>query len=162
MARYSHRAVEKILKVLFFVTLLDRASLALVPDQFAPEFNSLTQKSPVDYEDSKKIVFEVRGRNIHSGIKIKATKDKSDRDTECEDLKVLYNVSEIQTFEFQKAQYELTVPKNVQGNIYLCLPRKVRENTGQVPSLYNSVFYKWYHQGPGVFVDVTSNKTELE
>ncbi|XP_056636356.1 unextended protein [Diorhabda sublineata] len=161
MAKHSPRAVDKILSIIFLFAIVNPTRTSPLEDSYDPEFTSITARPPVEYEDYKKIIFQVRGRNIYHGIQIKATKNISERNTKCEDLKVPYNISEIQSLEFQSAQYELTVPKNVQGNIYLCLPRKVRENSG-LPPLYNSQFYQWYHQGPNISVDVSSDNTDLK
>ncbi|CAH1118973.1 unnamed protein product [Phaedon cochleariae] len=153
MAIYSHRHAEKILCC--FLILLCPSFTAFSDNVYSPEFYSVSQEPPVENEDYKKIRFEVRGRNIHKGVRIKATENKSERGVECEDLKSNYNFTEIQTFEFQKAEYELTVPRNLQGNIYLCLPSQVIKNSG-VPPLFNSEIFKWFSQGPNVTLDITS------
>nr|XP_023017466.1 metal transporter CNNM4 [Leptinotarsa decemlineata] len=152
MARYLSRHAEEIL---YFVLVLFVAPFCTAfVDEYAPVFNSIEVKPPVEHEDYKTIVFEVRGRNIHNGIQVKATKSEFERGAECQDLNQFnYHISEIRTLEYKWGKYELRVPKDVQGNIYLCLPRKVGKDSGLVPSLFSSV-YKWYSQGPNVTIDV--------
>ncbi|XP_074033654.1 metal transporter uex isoform X2 [Leptinotarsa decemlineata] len=152
MARYLSRHAEEIL---YFVLVLFVAPFCTAfVDEYAPVFNSIEVKPPVEHEDYKTIVFEVRGRNIHNGIQVKATKSEFERGAECQDLNQFnYHISEIRTLEYKWGKYELRVPKDVQGNIYLCLPRKVEKDSGLVPSLFSSV-YKWYSQGPNVTIDV--------
>ncbi|XP_028131005.1 unextended protein [Diabrotica virgifera virgifera] len=162
MARYSPRAVEKILTILLLFVIVNPSKPAFLEDPNLPEFISATSKPPVEYENDKKIIFEVRGRNIQKDIIIKATKNKSERDSECEDLTVPYNISEIHVSEFKTAQYELTVPRTLQGDIYLCLPRQIKKPSVQVPQLFHpKLFYKWVHQGPNVSVNVTSDDSSL-
>lgn len=156
MARVSSRLVQKYIHVLIALSIGIIVNAAQLKDDFAPEFHSIEQIKVTQNEDYKKVLFTVRGRNIHSGLQIKATaKNNTDRFSECaEDLKY-YNFSEVQT-EFKWAQYELTVPRDAQGDIYLCLPRRVKDNHGFVVSYLNSEFFKWFPQGPEIRLNLTS------
>ncbi|KAG5865529.1 hypothetical protein JTB14_035900 [Gonioctena quinquepunctata] len=154
MARYSSRHARKLLYSLLL--LFVAPSRAEYLDETAPVFTSIKQKPPVEYEDYKKIGFEVRGKNLH-GVKIKATKSILERGVECQDLNQFdYNISEINTLEFYRAQFELTVPNNVQGNIYLCSLRRIKQDTGPGPVLFRNVIFKWFSQGHNVTLNVNS------
>lgn len=167
MASYSPRAVEKLICFLVVSSISPILSAYVPGNGFAPEFNSLEQISVIDSlvrdEDYKKVLFEVRGRNIYNGMQIKVTKDKSEKNTECENFLVSYNVSELSTDEFKTARYELTVPNSVQGIVYLCLPHQVKENSELIPpSIFESDFFKWYHQGSNVTLNLTSSESRLK
>lgn len=160
MARESSRHVQKYIHVLIVLSLGIVANAVQVKDDSAPEFHSIEDIKVTQNADYKKLLFTVRGRNIDSGLQIKATaKNSTDRFSECEeDLKYHYNFSEVETYEFQWAQYELTVPRDVQGEIYLCLPRKVKDIHGSVLPFFklNGVYYKWFPQGQDIKLNLTT------
>lgn len=156
MARYQSRQV--IISKYFVLVFLVSSTIAIATDtdDFTPEFHALKQLSLSENADYKKVTFEVRGRNIGKGISIKATANKSNRNAECKNLKSNYNVSEIQTNEFTWAQYALYVPLDAQGDIYLCLPKQVKKNSGTIGPWFTNEFFKWFHQGPNVTINITS------
>lgn len=163
MARYSPRLVKKLICFLIVLSIGPVSSAYVPGNGFEPEFNSLEQISVIDDEDYKKVLFEVRGRNIYKGMQIKITTDKSEKYTECENFIVNSNISELSTDEFKTAQYELTVPNSVQGVVYLCLPHQVEENSELIPpSIFKSDFLKWYNQGPNVTLNLTSSESRLK
>lgn len=160
MARVLSRQLQKYIYGLLALSLsvVSGGFAAQINDDFAPEFHSIKQTAITENVDYKKIVFEVRGRNIKSGIAIKATaSNTTDRNRECsEDLKFHYNFNELQTHEFQWAQYELTVPRDARGEIYLCLPRRVRNNHGFVTPIFSGDFFTWFSQGPDVKLNLNT------
>ncbi|KAL3276481.1 hypothetical protein HHI36_011862 [Cryptolaemus montrouzieri] len=131
-----------------------------------PEFSSLKVVTiePSRYNaDYNKVTFDVQGRNLVNGLRIKATKTPSERNTLCsENLDVSYNISDVSTSEFKYARYSLLVPKNIYGKIYLCLPHDTgSENEVKIPaSVFNSAVYKWYHQGNNISIDLPTPEKE--
>lgn len=180
MARVPSRRSSTSLFYLFNLTIINNlalqigsasasavppATLAHTNSEFAPQFTYIqlikTVENVQHSPDQRKVVFEVRGRNLNHGMPIRVTEEAADRQTVCEDLNPkLYNVSEVWTQEFVRARYELLVPKVVskQGAVlYFCLPYQVKGNDGRIPnSIFKSEFYKWYHQGRDLFLNISS------
>nr|CAI5830517.1 unnamed protein product [Callosobruchus analis] len=156
MARSSSRHAET-LKYLLLVLFLQVSGAYVVKDEFVPELNSLEIKSVKENADSKQVTFEVRGRNLQSTTQIKATKIKAEKDSVCEEFDSNFNFSLIENSEATKAQFLLTVPKNVKGVIYFCLPRQVKENSALVPPIFKGEFVRWYHQGPDLSYNLPSS-----
>ncbi|XP_045469016.1 unextended protein [Harmonia axyridis] len=145
---------------IFCIFLLANSARSTPTSAFTPEFNSLkvvSIKPSCQNEDYNKIEFEIQGRNIVNGIRIKATKIPSERNTLCtETLDVSYNISDVATSEFKSARYVLIVPKSVEEKIYLCLPHNLHSSTDKIPaSILNSAKYLWYHQGNDISIDLT-------
>lgn len=163
MASRSPRCVIKVL-VLFVFLVIKSILCAQIPtvDELAPEFTSIEQKFVKGDADYNQVFFSVRGRNIRSGLQIKATTTKSDRNSECHDLNFNYNISERQNSDLKWAQYELKVPKSVQGFVYLCLPQRVDNNNAGLNAAIFKSGYKWIHQGPEIRLDFNGESQKLE
>ncbi|KAK9874942.1 hypothetical protein WA026_005759 [Henosepilachna vigintioctopunctata] len=144
---------------LFFILLLRHSARAESSD-LAPEFSSLKVVSvepSIHNADYIRVLFDVEGRNINNGIRIKATKTPSERNTLCTDyLDVPYNISEVWPSDFLSARYKLLVPNNVLGKLYLCLPHNNGFSKGKnIPSsVLNSAMYDWHHQGTDISIEL--------
>lgn len=163
MASSSPRCSQKVFFI-FVILTIESCFCAQIPvdDEYAPEFISIEQKVIKENADNKEVLFDVRGRNIRGALQIKTTSAKSDRNSECHDLSLNYNISERQNSDFKWAQYVLTVPKSVQGIVYLCLPQRVKNsNAGLTPQIFNSE-YKWIHQGPDIKLDLNAESQKVE
>lgn len=169
MARVPSRLAPTSLSLLFLLFHLnnlkligpvDSASTSISSSDFAPQFTDVqlikVVENVVHSPDQRKVVFEVRGRNLNHGMPIRVTEAAADTQTLCTDLNAgVYNVSEVWTQEFVRARYEVLVPKR-QMLLYFCLPHQVKGNDGRIPnSIFKSEFYKWYHQGRQVFLNVS-------
>lgn len=146
--------------------LLANSARSEFQNDFTPEFHSLkvVTINPLKHNtDYQKVVFEVQGRNIVNGIRIKATKIPSERNSLCpETLDVSYNISDVKTSEFNSGRYVFIVPKSVEGKIYLCLPQNIRTDNGDKipPTVLHSSIYKWYHQGNDISIDLPKLEQE--
>lgn len=163
MASSSPRCDKKVISILFFIAVKNVFCAQIsVGDELAPEFTSIEQKITKENADYKEILFEVRGRNIRGGLQIKTTTAESDRNSECHDLNFSDNITERQHSDFKWAEYELKVPKSVQGFVYLCLPQRLKNNNAELnPQIFNSG-YKWIHQGPEIKLDLNAESQKVE
>ncbi|XP_049821348.1 unextended protein isoform X2 [Aethina tumida] len=161
MARVlSRRTIHLICSLLL---ILNKYELIGAADEGAPEFYSLNvikitdnlNEKNVDY---KEVVFEVQGRNIPDASQIKTTAKVSEKSSLCEDSKLNdYKISVVSG----STRFKIAVPESVQGNLYFCLPRKFKENDGRIPpNILDSQFFKWYHQGPNITINVLPSETE--
>lgn len=122
-----------------------------------PEFFTLNVKRVSNETQNNvsytRVLFDVQGRNLYPKMRVKVTHNMSQRNAVCRDADFVYNISEIQTDQ-KWAQYNLTVPLGVGGNLYFCLPHQTRENQiGLIKSnILDSAVYEWFHQGPSVIV----------
>ncbi|CAG9857857.1 unnamed protein product [Phyllotreta striolata] len=159
MAKYLPRSIDNFPIIARLASLLLIVGLVAAGDLSPPaEFHQLTQKPPV-FDDFKRITFEVRGSNVRDGLRIKATKDRLARNSECKDyLGAPYNISAVKTFDGGSGLFELSVPRALRGDVYLCLPRQVRDFGGKIGDFRESLAYRWYHQGPDIRINVTADK----
>lgn len=163
MANGSPRSTKKVILILVF-SVIESVFCAQIPvgEEFTSEFTSIEQKGTKENADYKEVLFGVHGRNIRADLQVKTTTTKSDRDSECMDLNFNYNISERQNSDAKWAEYVLTVPKNVQGIVYLCLQQRVKNNNAELnPQIFNSG-YKWLHQGPGIKLDLSTSAEKVE
>lgn len=163
MANSSPRSAKKFILILVF-SVIESVFCAQIPigEEYTPEFISIEQKGIKENADYKELLFGVRGRNIRADLQVKTTTVRSDRNSECHDLNFDYNISERQNSDAKWAEYVLTVPKNVQGIIYLCLPQRVKNNNAELnPQIFNSG-YKWLHQGPEIKLDLNAETQKVE
>lgn len=137
---------------------------------YDPQIVSVEQKHIVAKEDYKKIVFELHGRNIQKGTLVRVTDLPSARNELCKaDLKqtqnINYNVSELWTHEFVTGRYELYLPTRFNGLLYFCLPHGIQntdDSTSWIPPnlIKSDLYHKWYHQGPNITLNTSTNETE--
>lgn len=162
MASVSSRRFKNLACLLTFLLVAEIASLE---DSNIPEFFNLEAKAvsnvTVNNGSYTKILFEVRGRNIYPQMRVKVTQKMSQRNAHCEDADFSYNISEIRT-DKSWGQYNLTVPQNVGGKLYFCLPHQTKEvQQGLIkPSLFSSEVYEWFHQGPTIMLQLSEKKVE--
>lgn len=149
-----------IASVIIYLSLPLSTALVNDLDKLAPEFDTLRPINLTKNENFTKVVFEVRGKNIIPNIRIKTTIEKAEKNSLCqEDLK--YPIREIFVGD-TSGSYEISVPRNVAGNFYLCLPHEnpdyKEDEVKFPPSVFSSVPRKWVHQGPDVAVTVVPDE----
>lgn len=130
-------------------------------DDLSPSFLSVEQKIIKENVDYKQVTFDVRGRNIPKASEIKVTTTKKDRLSECDDLNFNYNISEKQNSDSKWAHYVLTVPKSVNGFVYFCLPKFIKNNAGRNTMIFDNNF-KWIHQGADIKIDFSQESQQEE
>lgn len=115
----------------------------------------------VNNDNFKKVVLEVHGKNIYNGMQIKISKTKTQRNVECGQDLINYNVTQVAT-SLIKARYLLIIPRSVTGDIFLCLPRTV-QNLNNIFS-DSTAGDSWIHQGKNVTfnIDWSRKYTEVD
>ncbi|XP_030755614.1 metal transporter CNNM4 [Sitophilus oryzae] len=157
MAIALTRRMKNVSCLLIFLVISVRATAEENSD---PEFYHLEQKSisnaTVDDVPQTNVVLEVRGKNIYPKMRVKVTQIMSQRNAGCKDANFKYNVSEISTDQ-KWGQFNLTLPQDVVGRLYFCLPHRTKEQQhGNMikPSIFNSEVLQWFHQGPDISVQI--------
>lgn len=137
-----------------FVLCLSLTLADDIQDNYAPEFHNLKIINTTHNGNSTEVLFEVRGRNIVHGLQIKTTISLDKKNSVCrEDYN--YTVSEKFANDFTIGRYVFTVPRNVYGVFYLCLPHNNTNHDGKMPpSPLKGAPYNWVHQGPNISINV--------
>ncbi|XP_022904429.2 unextended protein [Onthophagus taurus] len=87
----------------------------------------------------KDLKFEMRGRNFDSNMEIAVTRDKSAKDSFCNEATLIHLNEQVSS---ESGIYTITIPQGLQDDLYFCMKNYKLEQQQA----------RWYHQGYDVFL----------